>query len=49
MLLWCDCGRGGGINFDGIMVLLVVDDGVVLFLGFGEWEDVLGILLCVVV
>lgn len=48
MLSWRDRGRGGGTNLDGTTALPVADDGVALPPGPGEWEDALGIPLCVV-
>ncbi|KAK4177311.1 putative dynein 1 light intermediate chain 1 [Triangularia setosa] len=48
MLSWRDRGRGGGINLDGTTALPVAEDGVALPPGPGEWEDALGIPLCVV-
>ncbi|KAK4647070.1 uncharacterized protein QC761_122250 [Podospora bellae-mahoneyi] len=48
MLSWRERGRGGGTNLDGTTALPVADDGVALPPGPGEWEDALGIPLCVV-
>ncbi|KAK3996243.1 putative dynein 1 light intermediate chain 1 [Cladorrhinum sp. PSN332] len=48
MLSWRDRGRGGGINLDGTAAVPVSDDSVALPVGPGEWEDGLGLPLCVV-
>lgn len=48
MLSWRDRGRGGGTNLDGTTAVPVSDDSVALPLGPGEWEDGLGLPLCVV-
>ncbi|KAK4161265.1 putative dynein 1 light intermediate chain 1 [Cladorrhinum sp. PSN259] len=48
MLSWRDRGRGGGINLDGTTAVPVSDDSVALPVGPGEWEDGLGLPLCVV-
>ncbi|KAK4183698.1 putative dynein 1 light intermediate chain 1 [Podospora australis] len=48
MVSWRDRGRGGGTNLDGTSALPVADDGIALPLGPGEWEDALGLPLCVV-
>lgn len=47
MLSWRDRGRGGGINLDGTSSA-AGEDAVSLPLGPGEWEDALGLPLCVV-
>ncbi|EGS22626.1 putative motor protein [Thermochaetoides thermophila DSM 1495] len=48
MLSWRDRGRGGGINLDGSMTAPTADAEPALPLGPGEWEDGLGLPLCVV-
>jgi len=49
MLSWRDRGRGGGTNLDGSGAAAATAQGdVALPLGPGEWEDALGLPLCVV-
>ncbi|KAK3695854.1 dynein light intermediate chain-domain-containing protein [Podospora appendiculata] len=48
MLSWRDRGRGGGTNLDGTSAAPVSDADVSLPLGPGEWEDALGLPLCLV-
>ncbi|KAK3937605.1 cytoplasmic dynein 1 light intermediate chain 2 [Diplogelasinospora grovesii] len=48
MISWRDRGRGGGINLDGTSAAAVADNDVSLPLGPGEWEDGLGLPLCLV-
>ncbi len=49
MLGWRDRGRGGaGTNLDGTGTAVGADGDVALPLGPGEWEDALGLPLCVV-
>ena len=48
MLSWRDRGRGGGTNLDGTTAVPGLDGDVSLPLGPGEWEDALGLPLCVV-
>lgn len=49
MLSWRDRGRGGGsTNLDGSGTAASTDGDVSLPLGPGEWEDALGLPLCVV-
>lgn len=48
MLSWRDRGRGGGTNLDGTTAAPASDGDVALPLGPGEWEDALGLPLCVV-
>ena len=48
MLSWRDRGRGGGINLDGSTTAPAADAEPALPLGPGEWEDGLGLPLCVV-
>lgn len=48
MLSWRDRGRGGGTNLDGTTTVPVSDGDLALPLGPGEWEDALGLPLCVV-
>ncbi|KAJ9155378.1 Cytoplasmic dynein 1 light intermediate chain [Pleurostoma richardsiae] len=45
---WKDRGRGGGINLDGTTAPTSGEGDVALPLGPGEWEDGLGLPLCVV-
>jgi len=47
MLAWRDRGRGG-INVDGTSAGTTGEGDVSLPLGPGEWEDALGLPLCVV-
>lgn len=48
MINWRDRGRGGGTNLDGTALAAAADGDVTLPLGPGEWEDALGLPLCVV-
>jgi dynein cytoplasmic 1 light intermediate chain len=49
MVGWRDRGRGGGsTNLDGTGTATASDGDVALPLGPGEWEDALGLPLCVV-
>ncbi|KAK3337790.1 putative motor protein [Cercophora scortea] len=48
MLSWRDRGRGGGTHLDGTSAAPVSDADVSLPLGPGEWEDALGLPLCLV-
>jgi len=49
MASWRDRGRGGGTNLDGTTAIPGTTDGdASLPLGPGEWEDALGLPLCVV-
>ncbi|KAK4117386.1 hypothetical protein N656DRAFT_773507 [Canariomyces notabilis] len=48
MLSWRDRGRGGGTNLDGTTAAPTADGEVALPLGPGEWEDALGLPLCLV-
>ncbi|KAL2262291.1 hypothetical protein VTK26DRAFT_1843 [Humicola hyalothermophila] len=48
MLSWRDRGRGGGTNLDGTAAIPSADGDLALPLGPGEWEDALGLPLCVV-
>lgn len=49
MVSWRDRGRGGGAtNLDGTGNATTTDGDVALPLGPGEWEDGLGLPLCVV-
>ncbi|KAK3903990.1 dynein light intermediate chain-domain-containing protein [Staphylotrichum tortipilum] len=48
MLAWRDRGRGGGTNLDGSTAVPVGDSEVDIPVGPGEWEDALGLPLCVV-
>ena len=45
---WKDRGRGGGTNLDGTIAVTSGEGDVALPLGPGEWEDALGLPLCVV-
>lgn len=47
MLSWRDRGRGGN-SLDGVGVAATSDSDVSLPLGPGEWEEALGLPLCVV-
>ncbi|KAK0717353.1 dynein light intermediate chain-domain-containing protein [Lasiosphaeria miniovina] len=47
MVSWRDRGRGGGTNLDGTAVT-ASDGDVSLPIGPGEWEDALGLPLCLV-
>ncbi|OIW31310.1 hypothetical protein CONLIGDRAFT_310128 [Coniochaeta ligniaria NRRL 30616] len=48
MLSWRDRGRQGGTNLDGSGAAAASEGDVALPLGPGEWEDALGLPLCVV-
>jgi dynein light intermediate chain 1 len=48
MINWRDRGRGGGMNLDGTASATATEGDVTLPLGPGEWEDALGLPLCVV-
>ncbi len=48
MLAWRDRGRGGGTSLDGSTAVPVGDSEVDIPVGPGEWEDALGLPLCVV-
>ncbi|KAK3290309.1 dynein light intermediate chain-domain-containing protein [Chaetomium fimeti] len=48
MLAWRDRGRGGGTNLDGTTAVPTADGEMDLPVGPGEWEDALGLPLCVV-
>lgn len=48
MTSWRERGRGGGINLDGTATIPGAEPDVSLPLGPGEWEDALGLPLCVV-
>ncbi|TPX11089.1 uncharacterized protein E0L32_007950 [Thyridium curvatum] len=48
MVGWRDRGRGGGTNLDGTSAVTGGEGDVALPLGPGEWEDALGLPLCVV-
>jgi len=50
MISWRDRGRGGGINLDGTSAAPVTgsEGDVALPVGPGEWEDALGLPLCLV-
>lgn len=48
MLSWRDRGRQGGTNLDGSGAAASSEGDVALPLGPGEWEDALGLPLCVV-
>jgi dynein light intermediate chain 1 len=48
MVSWRERGRGGGINLDGTSTVPGTDPVASLPLGPGEWEDALGLPLCVV-
>lgn len=45
---WKDRGRGGAVNLDGTAATAATEGDVSLPLGPGEWEDALGLPLCVV-
>jgi dynein light intermediate chain 1 len=47
MLSWRDRGRQGGTNLDGSGAAAPSEGDVALPLGPGEWEDALGLPLCV--
>lgn len=48
MLSWRDRGRGGGTNLDGTAAVPSSEGDISFPLGPGEWEDGLGLPLCVV-
>ncbi|KAK4157375.1 dynein light intermediate chain-domain-containing protein [Chaetomidium leptoderma] len=48
MVAWRDRGRGGGTNLDGTTAIPAADGEMDLPVGPGEWEDALGLPLCVV-
>jgi dynein light intermediate chain 1 len=48
MVAWRDRGRGGGTNLDGTTAVPAADAEMDLPVGPGEWEDALGLPLCVV-
>jgi dynein light intermediate chain 1, cytosolic len=48
MLSWRDRGRGGGTNLDGTQAASAGEGDLSLPMGPGEWEDALGLPLCVV-
>ncbi len=48
MMSWRDRGRGGGTNLDGTAAAAASEADVTLPLGPGEWEDALGLPLCLV-
>jgi dynein light intermediate chain 1 len=48
MVAWRDRGRGGGTNLDGTTAVPAADAEMDLPVGPGEWEDPLGLPLCVV-
>ncbi|KAK0612541.1 dynein light intermediate chain-domain-containing protein [Bombardia bombarda] len=48
MMSWRDRGRGGGTHLDGTTTAPSTDVDVSLPLGPGEWEDALGLPLCLV-
>lgn len=49
MVGWRDRGRGGGsTNLDGSGTAAATEGDVALPLGPGEWEDALGLPLCVI-
>ena len=48
MISWRDRGRGGGTNLDGTASTTAGENDVPLPLGPGEWDDALGLPLCVV-
>lgn len=48
MSLWKERGRGGSINLDGTTATAATEGDVSLPLGPGEWEEPLGLPLCVV-
>lgn len=47
MLSWRERGRGGN-SLDGVGINAAIDGDVSLPLGPGEWEEALGLPLCVV-
>lgn len=48
MSLWKERGRGGSLNLDGTTATAASEGDVSLPLGPGEWEEPLGLPLCVV-
>lgn len=48
MSLWKERGRGGSLNLDGTTATAASEGDVSLPLGPGEWEEPLGMPLCVV-
>lgn len=48
MSLWKERGRGGALNLDGTTATAASEGDVSLPLGPGEWEEPLGLPLCVV-
>ena len=48
MSQWKERGRGGAINLDGTTATAASEGDVSLPLGPGEWEEPLGLPLCVV-
>lgn len=48
MSLWKERGRGGSLNLDGTTATAATEGDVSLPLGPGEWEEPLGLPLCVV-
>ncbi|KAL1838638.1 hypothetical protein VTJ49DRAFT_2445 [Mycothermus thermophilus] len=48
MVSWRDRGRGGAVNLDGTSAVQIADTEFNLPIGPGEWEDALGLPLCVV-
>lgn len=48
MSLWKERGRGGSLNLDGTTATAASEGDVSLPLGPGEWEEALGLPLCVV-
>lgn len=48
MSQWKERGRGGSLNLDGTIATTASEGDVSLPLGPGEWEEPLGLPLCVV-
>jgi dynein light intermediate chain 1 len=48
MVSWRERGRGGAVNLDGTSAVQVTDPEFNMPIGPGEWEDALGLPLCVV-
>lgn len=48
MSQWKERGRGGPLNLDGTVATAAAEGDVSLPLGPGEWEEPLGLPLCVV-
>lgn len=48
MSQWKERGRGGSLNLDGTPATAAAEGDVSLPLGPGEWEEPLGLPLCVV-